>query len=321
MAVIRIVDYWLRSPASAPSHYRSVMVITEKWAEQRVLMRAYAESRDQTLPTIVLHGQELAIGPAGTDINGPWGVHVGAAISDGDHRAQEIKQQLEGAAKRLAGSKGNPPRLADEESTFEREPTANWGPGAPRILPKRPDAASTQPQVDYVAPVGAARIPSHQAATVVPQIQAAMHVPSASGQVGVGAPSSNPDHRQTPLPRARSRTRQPPLSSRTALGYTSGSGAQSALVKLGLAPQVSSRLGRFVDKIVPPEFHIDPGERRVLNALGEKELTARAIGHMLDLADAVSYMEELIRKLESFNLDLVEPGDPQGDEPTYRLRV
>ena len=41
---------------------------------------------------------------------------------------------------------------------------------------------------------------------------------------------------------------------------------------------------------------------------------------MLDLADAVSYMEELTRKLESYNLDLVEPGDPQGDEPTYRLR-
>jgi len=41
---------------------------------------------------------------------------------------------------------------------------------------------------------------------------------------------------------------------------------------------------------------------------------------MLDLADAVSYMEELTRKLESYNLDLIEPGDPHGDEPSYRLR-
>jgi hypothetical protein len=316
MAAIRIVDYWLRSPASAPSHYRSVMVVSEKWAEQRVLMRAYADSRDQTLPTIVLHGQELAIGPAGTDINGPWGVHVGAAIGDGDTRAQEIKQQLEAAAKRIAGSKGNPPRLADEESTFEREPTANWGPGAPRILPKRPDAQQHSPQVDFVAPAGAARIPQHQAATFVPQVQLAHHIPAPTPMV---APS-NPELRQTPMPRPRSRTRNPPLSSRTALGYTSGAGAQSAVVRLGLTPQVSARLGRLVDRVVPQEFHIDPGERRVLNALGDGELTARAIGQMLDLADAVSYMEELTRKLESYNLDLVEPGEPHGGEPTYRMR-
>ena len=62
------------------------------------------------------------------------------------------------------------------------------------------------------------------------------------------------------------------------------------------------------------------GERRVLNALGEHELTARAIGQMLDVVDAVTFMEELTRKLESFGLDLVEPGDPHGGEPTYRLR-
>lgn len=311
MAVIRIVDYWLRSPASPPSHYRSVMVVTEKWAEQRVLMRAYSESRDQTLPTIVLHGHELAIGPAGTDVNGPWGIHVGAAISDGDHRAQEIKQQLEAAARRLAGSKGNPPRLADEESTFEREPTANWGPGAPRILPNR--ETHVMPEVAHVEVVGAARVPAHQAATVVPQVQAAFHVrPSGIAQQEL---------HKTPMPRARSRTRQPMPGGRTALGYTSGSGAQSALVRLGLAPGVSARLGRFVDRVVPPEFHIDPGERRILNALGERELTARAIGQMLDLVDAVAYMEELIHKLESYNLDLVEPAEPQGGEPTYRMRT
>ncbi len=312
MASIRIVDSWLRSPASAPSHYRSVMVIAEKWAEQRVLMRAYADSRDQTRPTIVLHGQELAIGPAGLDSNGSWGIHVAASVNEGEGRAQEIKNQLEGAARRLAGSKGNPPRLEDEEPTFEREPTANWGPGSPRVLPKRPEAQSHVPQVDFVAPAGAARIPAHQAATFVPQMQVAHHVPSN------GSVPSNAELRKTP--RARSRTTRHPPINRTALGYTSGSGAQSAVVRLGLAPQVSARLGRFVDRVVPQEFHIDPGERRVLNALGDGELTARAIGQMLDLNDAVSYMEELTRKLESYNLDLVEPGDPQGDEPTYRLR-
>lgn len=318
MASIRIVDAWLRCPASPPSHYRSVMVIAEKWAEQRVLMRAYAESRDQTRPTILLHGVELAIGPGSIDPNGSWGIHVGEPA---EGRAQEIKGQLEAAARRLAGSKGNPPRLLDEESTFERDPTGNWAPGAPRVLPKRPDAHAQQPQIDYVSPVGAARIPQAQAVTFVPQHQAvAHHVPAA-------APSapSNPELRKTPMPRARSRTRQPVGSSpvpmgRTALGYTSGSGAQSAVVRLGLAPHVSARLGRLVDRVVPADFHIDAHERRVLNALGEGELTARAIGHMLDLADAVSFMEELTRKLESYNLDLVEPGDPHGGEPTYRLR-
>jgi hypothetical protein len=89
---------------------------------------------------------------------------------------------------------------------------------------------------------------------------------------------------------------------------------------LGLAPHVSARLGRLVDRVVPGEFHIDARERRVLNALGEGELTARGVGQMLDVADPVSFMEELTRKLERYNLDLVEPGNPQGGEPTYRLR-
>src|SRR5678816_2966713 len=99
MAQIRIVDDWLRSPASPPSHYRSVMIIAEKWAEQRVLMRAYSQSRDQTMPTIMLHGIELAIGPAGLDTNGPWGIHAGQTDP------HPIKDGLEEAARRIAGSK------------------------------------------------------------------------------------------------------------------------------------------------------------------------------------------------------------------------
>ena len=311
MASIRIVDDWLRSPASAPSHYRSVMVIAEKWAEQRVLMRAYAESRDQTRPTIMLHGVELAIGPAGLDSNGSWGVHVG----DPDNgRAQHIKHHLEEAARRLAGSKGNPPRLQDEEPTFDREPTANWGPGAPRILPRPP--GQPPPPVDYVAQPAAAWVPQAQPAAYVAQAQPPA-VPYAAQPPAASAPS-NPEQRTAPLPRARRATRQPP--GRTALGYTSGSGAQSAVVRLGLAAHVSARLGRLVDRVVPADFHIDARERQVLNALGDREFTARAIGIMLGVADPVAFMEELTRKLEGYNLDLIEPGEPVGGEPTYRLR-
>jgi hypothetical protein len=311
MASIRIVDDWLRSPASAPSHYRSVMVIAEKWAEQRVLMRAYAESRDQTRPTIMLHGVELAIGPAGLDSNGSWGVHVG----DPDNgRAQNIKHHLEEAARRLAGSKGNPPRLQDEEPTFDREPTANWGPGAPRILPRPPGHAP--PAVDYVSQPGAAWVPQAQPAAYVAQAQP-QAVPYAAQPPASSAPS-NPEQRTVPLPRARRSTRQPP--GRTALGYTSGSGAQSAVVRLGLAAHVSARLGRLVDRVVPTDFHIDTRERHVLNALGDGELAARAIGLLLGVADPVAFMEELTRKLEGYNLDLIEPGEPVGGEPTYRLR-
>ncbi len=313
MAQIRFVDAWLRAPGAPPSQYRSVMVITEKWAEQRVLMRAYAESRDQTRPTITLYGIELAIGPAGVDVNGAWGIHVGEQT---DGAAQQVKVQLEEAARRLAGSKGNPPRLADEESTFDRELTANWGPGAPRLVPKRVDAG--QPGIDFVQSPSAARLPQQQAATFVPQHQiAAHHVPAPAPS----AAPSNPELRKTPMPRQRSgKTRPPPLSARTALGYQSGSGAQSAVVRLGLAPHVSSRLGWLVDRVVPQDFQIDSGERKVLNALGDHELTAKAIGHMIDVTDAVTYMEELTKKLENYGLDLVEPGVPHGGEPTYRLR-
>src|SRR5512139_125249 len=191
MAQIRIVDDWLRSPASPPSHFRSVMVIAEKWAEQRVLMRAYAQSRDQTMPTIMLHAVELAIGPAGLDVNGPWGIHVGEHAG---MDAQAVKAALEDAARRLAGSKGNPPRLVDESQTFDREPTGNWAPGTPRVLPQRADQRG--PAVEHVAAVAAARVPQSQMATYIPQGPQAQHV--AQVQPAVVAPS-NPELRKTPL--------------------------------------------------------------------------------------------------------------------------
>lgn len=101
------------------------MVVAEAWAEQRVLMRAFARCRDQVRPTVVLAGAELPMGPAGLDAHGPWGIHVHPPV---DGRAQELRAQLELAARRLAGSKGNPPRLMDEEPSFDHKATSHWDP-------------------------------------------------------------------------------------------------------------------------------------------------------------------------------------------------
>jgi hypothetical protein len=352
MARIRIVDEWIRSPVSPPTAYRTVMVVAEKWAEQRVLMRAYAESRDQIRPTIMLHGQELAIGPASIDANGPWGIHV-QPPSDG--RAQELQDQLELAARRLAGSKGNPPRLEDEESAFERKPTNNWLPGSQRS--DRPDiehpAQVLPPGALYPAPVGSSgypppmqapmqspmqpmppmaqpaisRLPASQAATYVPSLQSAEVVqPGAVGTPAMIATTpSNPSLRKTPVPmpsdRMRSRTPTGNPGRGTALGYQSGAGAQSAVVRLGLNPGVSQRLARLVNRTVPADFQISKLDRIVLNAIGENDIvTARTIGLLLNVADPVGWMESLISKLERYGLDIVEPGPADGGEPTYVLK-
>jgi len=116
------------------------MVVADSWGEQRVLMRAYADSPDQTRPTIVLHGTELAIGPAGVDPHGEWGIHVEPPV---DGRAQELRAQLELAARRLAGTKGHPPRLQDELSSFEKKRTNHWAPGTPPDLPRSRSEAAT----------------------------------------------------------------------------------------------------------------------------------------------------------------------------------
>ena len=337
MARIRIVDEWLRSPASPPTHQRTVMVVAEKWAEQRVLMRAYAESRDQIRPTIVLYGQELAISPAGTDPNGAWGIHVQPPT---DGHAQELLAQLELAARRMSGAKGNAPRLVDEESTFERKPTNNWAPGTP---PDRQHAAGAPPaysppkampmpmhppmQSPMAAPVS--YVPSAQAATYIPNLPAAevVHASPVPAPSMVPTAPSNPGLRKTPVPipperahRAKSPT-SPGPGGRTALGYQSGAGAQSAVVRLGLAPAVSQRLARLVNRTVPADFQITKLERDVLNAIGEHDvMTARAIGQLLGVTDPVGWMEQLVTKLERFGLDIVEPGPPRGGEPTYVLR-
>jgi hypothetical protein len=243
----------------------------------------------------------------------------------------------------MAGAKGNPPRLADEESTFERKPTNNWAPGTPADVPHRHpgSAGATQPIAEHhaaampptsVAPLGpslpaVARVPAAQAATYIPyQPTAEVVRPGASGAPAmIATVPSNPGLRKTPVPmpaeRARTRTPSTPPGRGTALGYQSGAGAQSAVVRLGLSPAVSQLLTRLVNRTVPADFQISKFERQVLNAIGDQGvITARSVGQMLGVADPVGWMEQLVTKLEQYGLDIVEPGAPQGGEPTYVLR-
>jgi hypothetical protein len=317
MAKIRVVDAWLRSPLSGPSYVRSVMVIAEKWAEQRVLMRAYASGRDQIAPTILLQGNELAIGPAGLDANGPWGIHVAPLI---EGRAQELVNFLEVAARRIAGSKGNPPRLVDEDATFDREPTGNWDVGAPRLVPSAARSRNIDP---------AAVAASADAKTYVPMSAHAGSHASPAGNpatVAVQASSMRVPVRTTPQPRRKGGTADP-NNSKTALGFQSGAGAQSALVRLGLSPSVSARLARLAPNVVSADFQISALERMVLNMLGDSALygsvadvSADDIGQLIAVGDPVTWMEELTYKLEKFGIPLVEPGEPINSQPSYRLR-
>ncbi len=317
------------------------MVIAEKWAEQRVLMRSYAESRDQTRPTIFLHGEELAIGPAGLEVNGPWGIHVS---SNAEGHAQVLAALLEDSARRVAGSRGSPPRLQDESQTFDREPTGNWNPGTPALTPAHRSARARRPTGSEPAPQLATRVPAAPAAIPVAPVAAAHRYPASSAaQPHVVAAPSNPDQRRTPVPVLRKPHSAYPGPSysgaagtpgpagqgshaqgtldRTALGYQSGAGAQSAIVRLGLAPAVSARLPHLAERVVPADFQVSKIERDVLNAIGfQGAMTARAIGNLVLVADPVSWMEHFLRKLEAYGLELVEPGEASGGEPTYRLR-
>lgn len=340
MARIRIVDEWLRSPASPPTYYRSIMVVAERWAEQRVLMRAYAECGDQTRPTIVLHGLELPVGPSSLDPNDAWGIHVEPPV---DGRAQALKEALELAARRMAGSKGNAPRLEDEGSDFDRKRTNNWAPGAPRDRAgERPAGSGWEPAVaaslhattvasvaSVVPALTAVPVPQHQTAAYVPAAPAAQVVPMGPLPMDSGlgvAPPTNPGERKTPLPVRWALDDHGRITAgrlaRTQLGYSSGAGAQSAVIRLGLRPAVAARLGRLVDRTVPADFQITQLERAVLNAMGECfHLTARAIGELVGVVDGVAWMEALVDKLERYGLDLVAPGEAAGSDPTYMLRA
>jgi hypothetical protein len=286
-------------------------------------MRSYSESRDQTRPTILLQGEELAIGPAGLDAQGPWGIHVSA---EAEGRAQVLAQMLEDAARRLAGSKGSPPRLLDESQTFDREPTGNWAPGAPALpnggrheRPGRPRRATAREPQEIATT--ATRVPQLPFATPVAAPPAHRYAESASAPLMVASAPSNPDQRRTPVPLLRKPGGSGGGLDRTALGYQSGAGAQSAIVRLGLVPAVSARMTYLSARVVPADFQVSKLEREILNAIGlAGVMTARAVGQLIHVADPVTWMEDLIRKLESYGLDIVEPGEAHGDEPTYRLR-
>lgn len=312
MAKIRVVDSWLRSPVTPPTNQRVVMVVAEKWAEQKVLMRAYASARDQTQPTVALNGVDWPIGPAGVDPNGPWGVHVQA----GDPRGPEVASHLESAARRLFGAKGNAPRLVDEESRFDQEPTGNWDPDSPARQPVTRGRASDPPPIrlaptaNTVAGGDALGNRGLYAPSALPVSMA--HHPGVAGQ-------------RPALPRPPRAPTAP--GGRTALGYQSGAGAQSALVRLGLSPSISAKLPQLAQVVVPADFQISPVERMVLNMLGDaalyegrRDVAAREVGQLIAVGDPVAWMEELMTKLDAFGLQVVAPGVPTDGEPSYRLR-
>ena len=322
VARIRIVDEWLRSPVSAPSRYRAIMVVADSWAEQRVLMRAFSRSPDQTRPTIVLHGSELAIGPAGVEAHDEWGIHVEPPA---DGRAQELKAQLELAARRLAGSKGTPPRLEDEAPRFEKKRTNNWAPGTPPDLPPQARTMFGASQAAAMAPVPPPAPGYYEPALVAPPAAPAPSrasmptiIPRAKVAPTPTPPAGFPVQRRrrrgwtSPIPLAPARE----VGSTTAMGYASG---QTSRPVPAAAPKPG--LSSVVDHTMPLGFRLSDEERNVLNALGEADsLTAHQIGEMVGVADSVAWMETLIVKLTERGLDLIMPGNDLRGEPTYRLR-
>jgi hypothetical protein len=314
MARIRIVDSWLRSPASAPAYQHTVMVVAEAWAEQRVLMRAFANSPDQTRPTIVLHGVHLAIGPAGLDPHGPWGIHVEPPA---DGRAQELLAQLELAARRLTGSKGNPPRLMDEASSFERKRTNHWAPGTPPDLAPPSGRNAAPPR--YHEPGTSWPPPPYMNGPPPP-------APPPPYMNGPPPPAPPPPYMNGPPPPA------PPLpghagrssvGSSTAHGFAGGEGApMSERGSPESAPaRAQPRLASLVGRTIPVGFQLTTAERDVLDALGQAaRLSASQIARIAGTGDGAVWMTAFMAKLSSFGLDLIRPGGHAGGEPTYTLR-
>jgi hypothetical protein len=336
MARIRIIDEWLRSPVSPPSRYRAIMVVAERWAEQRVLMHAFQKCNDQTRPTIVLHGAEVAIGPAGTDPSGPWGLHVQPPV---DGRAQELRQQLELAAKRLVGAKHSPARLEDEQGSFDNKKTNYWSPGAPRdrgsqrVTPA-PGSGYYEPAL-VAPPSDSSEIPSaarRQAGAMTAVPMSATPVPGAP-PAAVDRRTPQPVDRRTPQPaanpgrrRRRGWTSPVPtapareVGARTALGFAGAPvTARGGGHRAGSEPG-GKKLAKMVGRTMPVGFQLSRDERDVLNALGEAPLTARQVAQIAGVPDGVAWMERLMSKLADHGLDLVVPGDDAGGEPTYVLR-
>jgi hypothetical protein len=234
---------------------------------------------------------------------------------------------------------GQRPRLEDEISDFDRKRTNNWAPGAPKDIPDAPiprtswdpAVAASQHLPAYVAASpGASTVAPGQLATLVPAPTAvpvpaqpsASYVASApaaevlprgaahESSLAVVAPT-NAALRKTPMPTrhdgGRARRTTGVRHARTALGYSSGAGAQSAIIRLGLKPAAAARLGRLAERTVPADFQISSVERDLLNVLADRErLSARMVRELVGVIDAVAWMEALMAKLESYGLDLVQ---------------
>jgi hypothetical protein len=344
MARIRIIDEWLRSPVDRPTRSRVVMVVAELWAEQRVLLRAYAGCMDQTRPTIELNGRALSIGPAGIDPHGAWGLHVDTAV---DGHAQALRDALVAAARRLAGARGNPPRLADEESELERKPTSPWTPDRARsrsafgpdvvgdeAAATRDLAPSSEPApihaVDRRASVFAAA-PSESAALRgdAPPVQVAIADPDArtvlpfgelappgelspgrAGAPASGAVSAGTRRRRTPTTKtgvgAPPRRRRAPRSRPPAA-----------------APSASADpLGEVVGRTLPLGFRLTRPERAVVDALGARGLLdASEIAEIAEVEDGAAWARGLMAKLAEHGLDLIEPGAGRAGVATFALRA
>jgi hypothetical protein len=332
LARIRIIDEWLRSPVAPPSRYRAVMVVAESWSEQRVLMRAFASCGDQTRPTIVLHGIVLAIGPAGLEPHGEWGIHVEPPV---DGRAQELRTELELAARRLAGSKGNPPRLADEVSRFENKATHLWAPGTPPDVPAGPPARMGHgyyEPAELVARTGRPMLVegNPQPGFAPPDRQTMLappHSPPSDGRSRTGTIPMAPlfgglaasATAETSTESVGSRTRPgflpPPMP-----GPRTGSMTMPPVPAAPPAASTQLTFASLVGRTMPLGLQLTQIERDVLDALGRAPLTADEIGRLVGEADPVPWMERLMHKLAQLGLDMVATGVARTGELTYLLR-
>jgi len=269
-------------------------------------MRAFAACGDQTRPTIELHGAQLAIGPAGTDPHGTWGIHVEPPV---DGRAQELREELETAARRLAGSKGNPPRLQDEVPLFDRKRTQYWAPGTPRDLP---------PQRRQVVPPRRTPVPGYYEPALAAPPSASPHIPSAS---------------KKPVGRRRKRGWTSPVPARPPAELAAAAkrsvGATTATGYMG-GPVMPSRRGRgkanrpvakLASRTLPPGLALADAERRVLTALGELgALTVKDIADLAGVDDGATWIDGFSARLGEHGVDLIQQGPERDGQPTYLLR-
>lgn len=319
VARIRIVDEWLRSPISPPTRQRAVFVVADSWSEQRVLMRAYAGAPDQTRPTIALRDREFEIGPAGSDPHGPWGIRIEQAV---EGRPQELRAQLEEAARRLAGARRSPPRLEDEESPFEKAPTRVWvapdGDGSARVVGNReaPAELGGAPAAGWEAQPGEAR-PRRGGGRETKELFPGGRLSPADGSAPRGA-AAGPSPKAGPAgtnaePRGPTGKGRAPSTAETLTGVPTRPPAPGGGPKDGLAA--------VVGRTMPLGFELSASEREVLNALGRRgELTEREVAELASASDGAGWMESFVARLAEHGLDLVIPGDADGGGRVFALR-